>query len=325
MKVGMISAAHVHAQSYAEILRSEDRFEFVGLWDDDRKRGMEFAKSLNVAFYDELTELLNDVEIVVVTSENTKHTHHVLQASKSVRGILCEKPLATSVKDAERMVEECEKRGVKLGTAFPVRFHPVAQKVKDVISSGKLGKPLMITSSNRGKLPPGWFTDPTLSGGGAITDHVVHLVDLFRWFTGQEFTKVKTFVGTNIHPELPVEDCAILSLELGDIPMTLDCSWAIPKSYPYWGEVKFRVIMEKGVLEVDVFSQNIVFLSNVSTEERWIDFGDNADRIMLLAFADWVKGKIKDFPSGYDGMKATQVVEKAYESAKLGEEVVVNA
>lgn len=325
MKVGMISAAHVHAQSYAEVLKNDDRFEFVGLWDDDAERGEKFASVFGVRFYNDLDDLLDVVDIVVVTSENVKHPEHVMRAASKVKGILCEKPLAVSVKDAERMVEECRLKNVKLGTAFPVRFHPVARKVKELLESGEMGKILMVTSSNRGKLPPGWFTDPALSGGGAITDHVVHLVDLFRWYTGLEFTKVSTFIGRNIHPDLEVEDCAILSLELGGIPMTLDCSWAMPLSYPYWGEVKFRLIMERGVVEVDVFSQNIIFRSNTRIEEQWINFGDNADRVMLLTFADWVEGKVFEFPDGVDGLRATEIVEKAYESAKLGREVVVDA
>jgi len=325
MKIGMISAAHVHAQSYAGILKREDRFEFVGLWDDDEERGRNFASEFDLDFFTNLEDLLDLVNAVVVTSENVKHVDHVTQAAGRVRGILCEKPLATNTRDAEKMVEVCQQKGTKLGTAFPVRFHPVARRVKEILDSEQLGKLLMVTSSNRGKLPPGWFTNPELAGGGAITDHVVHLVDLLRWYTGREFTRVRAFVGNNIHPNLPVEDCAILSLELEDIPMTLDCSWAMPVSYPYWGEVKFRMVLEKGVIEVDVFSQNIVFRSNVDVEERWINFGDNADKVMLLAFADWVEGKVSDFPSGYDGMKATQVVEKAYESVELGSEVSLDA
>ncbi len=324
MRIGMISAAHVHADSYASILKSEDRFDFVGVWDDDFERGKEFADRFEVSFYEDLEDLLRDVEAVIITSENAKHRDHVLASAGKVRGILCEKPLALRVEDAREMINACEGSGTMLGTAFPVRFHPVARQVKSIFEREELGKPLMVTSSNRGKLPPGWFTDPKLAGGGAITDHVVHLVDLFRWFTGKEFKRVKTFVANNIHPELEVEDSAILSLELGDVPMTLDCSWAKPISYPYWGELTFRIIFEKGVVEADVFSQNLTFYSNSEKEVSWINYGDDADKAMLLAFADWLDGKIEDFPTGEDGLRATQIVEKAYESIEKGEEVTLN-
>ncbi len=324
MRIGMISAAHVHASSYADILKKEKRFDFVGIWDENVSRGKKFSSEFEIPFFEDLDDFLEKVEVIIITSENSKHFDHVMTSSGKVKGILCEKPLALSVKQAEEMINKTYKDGTKLGTAFPVRFHPASRKIKEIFDREELGKPLMITSSNRGKLPPGWFTDPILAGGGAITDHVVHLVDLFRWFTGREFSKVQAFVASNIHPDLRVEDSAVLSLELGDIPMTLDCSWSKPISYPYWGEVTFRVIFENGVIEADIFSQNLIFYSNIEQEIDWINFGDNADREMLIGFADWVEGKREDFPTGYDGLKATQVVEKAYEALERKEEVLIH-
>jgi len=324
MKVAMVSSAHVHASSYASILKSNSKFEFIGIWDDNIERGKSFAKNFEIPFYENLNEMLQKSEAVVITSENAKHLDHFRLVAGKVKGVLCEKPLATSIKDASEMLKIAEASSTKLGVAFPVRFHPVSQRVKEIFNEGEFGKALIITSSNRGKLPPGWFTDPKLSGGGAITDHVVHLVDLFRWFTENEFISVETFLGNNIHKDLKVEDCAILSLKLGDTPMTLDCSWAMPKSHPYWGEVKFRIIFEKGVVEADVFSQNIVFESNRSKEVEFINYGQNADENMLVAFAEWIEGIREDFPTAIDGLQATKVVEKAYESIEKGGVVVIN-
>jgi len=324
MRVGMISAAHVHAASYASILKEEGRFEFVGVWDDDPERGKSFSKEYDVLFFNNIGDLLKNVDVVIITSENSKHLQHLKMVIGNVKGVLCEKPLAPTIDDAREMVELAKSYGVKLGVAFPVRFHPVSKRVKEIFESEELGSILVITSSNRGQLPPGWFTDPDLAGGGAIMDHVVHLVDLFRWFTKKEFKEVLTFRGRNIHPELDVEDCAILRLDLSGIPMTLDCSWAMPKSHPYWGEVVFRVVFEKGIVEADVFSQNLIFESNEGSEIEWINYGENADREMLLAFSDWVEGKEVEFPTGEDGLRATEVVERAYESLERGRGVRIN-
>jgi len=323
MTVGLISSAHVHADSYVEILKSSDAFHFIGVWDDDQNRGKRFCNLHGVDYFDRFEDLISTCECVVVTSENVKHKEHITKCAGKVKGILCEKPLAPTIDDAQKMIEVCAKQGTNLCTAFPVRFHPVSKRVKEIVVSKELGEIKMIISTNRGKVPPGWFTSPELSGGGAIMDHVVHVVDFLRWSTGKEFRTVRTSLGRQINKGLQVEDCAILELKLEEIPVTLDCSWGMPVSYPYWGEVKIRLILEKGVIEADVFSQNIVFRSNESHHEEWINYGDNADEVMLLSFVDFIRYGT-DFPTAKDGLEATRVVEKAYESVKLNREVVIH-
>ena len=318
LSIGMISSAHVHAHSYVGILRDNPIFDFIGIWDDDEERGKEFARNYGIKFFKDVDELLSGCKAVVIVSENVKHLEHVEMVIETVDAILCEKPLATSVEMAEKILKLCERKSVKIGTAFPVRYSPVVKSMVHIIRSGKIGEILTITSTNRGKVPPGWFTEPELSGGGAMMDHIVHVVDLLRWIFKMEFKSVRAFVGSNINEDLKVEDNAILYLELGRIPVTLDCSWSKPKAYPYWGDVSFRLIGSEGIMEVDVFRQVMTRYDNTNGKVEWLYYGANIDEMMLVDFARRVLKGEELFVTGGDGLEATRVVEKAYESAKIG-------
>jgi len=321
LKIGMLSAAHVHAYSYAQVLKSLENIEFVGIYDTDEPRGKNFAETIGIKFipFSELEKC----NVVVVTSENKNHLKDIESLAGKVGAILCEKPLATCTKDAKKMVEMCRERGTLLGTAFPVRYTPTIKELKKRLDNGEIGEIYMIAATNRGKMPPGWFLEKELSGGGAIMDHVVHVVDILRWLTGKEFKAVTTFRANQIHKDVEVEDTAILMLELDNIPVTLDCSWNRPVSFPTWGDVTLRLVGTKGVLEVDVFNSSGFVYSNENEKVINFSVGDNSDELMIRDFIRAYREKKEPFTSGEDGLKAVEVVEAAYKSLEKGGKVEI--
>ena len=145
VKIGMMSFAHMHAHSYAACLKQLADVEFVGIADDDASRAQKIAKQLGVksfAKYDDL--LATDVQGIIVCSENVNHRRHVVVAAQSGKHVMCEKPLATSLEDADAMIEVCRRANVKLQTAFPCRFHPAFTQLKKAVTAGELGKLLAI-------------------------------------------------------------------------------------------------------------------------------------------------------------------------------------
>lgn len=321
IKVGMLSAAHVHAYSYANILKKLENVEFVGLYDPDEERGRNFAKILEINFvpFSEIERC----EVVVITSENKNHLRDVESLAGKVGAILCEKPLSTNAADAKKMVEICKEKGTILGTAFPVRYTPTIKELKRKIDEGELGEIYMIAATNRGKMPPGWFLEKELSGGGAVMDHVVHVVDILRWLTGKEFKNVATFRANQIHKNVEVEDTAVLMLELDNIPVSLDCSWNRPVSFPTWGDVTLRIVGTKGVFEVDVFNSSGFIYSNENERISNFNVGDDGDELMLRDFINAYIEKKNPFTSGEDGLRATEVVEAAYRSLEKGGKVEI--
>jgi UDP-N-acetylglucosamine 3-dehydrogenase len=243
MKIGVISFAHMHAHSYASIVSRMNGVELVGVTDDNEARGREAAERYGAVFYPNPAVLLaQDIDAVIVASENVFHRGHVIAAAAAGKHVLCEKPLATTKADAEAMIEACREHGVLLQTAFPVRFNTSIVRMKQIVAEGKLGRIVAIRGTNRGTNPGGWFVDPALSGGGAVLDHTVHVVDVMRWMMGAEVKEVYA-EADRLLSEHEIDDCGVLSLEFDNgVFATLDCSWSRNASYPTWGDVTLEVV-----------------------------------------------------------------------------------
>ncbi|MFY0758902.1 Gfo/Idh/MocA family oxidoreductase [Metabacillus dongyingensis] len=315
MKVGIISFAHMHAHSYASVLKEIDGVILVGIADENEARGRDAADKFGVTYYFDFNDLLaEDIDAVIVTSENSNHHRHVTAAAKAGKHILCEKPLGTTMKEMEEMVLTCQKHGVKLQTAFPVRFNTSIQEAEKIIKEGKLGRVIAMKGTNRGTNPGGWFVNKSLSGGGAVMDHTVHVVDIMRWFLNAEVTEVYAEADAFFSDE--IDDCGILTMEFDNgVFATLDCSWSRNKTYPTWGDVTLEVIGSEGTIFIDAFGQKL----NVYSDEngtKWHYWGDDMDKDLIKDFITCVKLDLEPSITGQDGLKAVEVALAAYQAVE---------
>jgi len=317
--VGIMGLAHMHSDGYIEALSKIPDVEIKAVYDDNLRHGREVAEKIGSKFFSNPSDFLrSEIEGVVVCSENSHHVGMVLQAAKAKKHILCEKPLATTKKDALKMVDICEKEGVILQIAFPCRYSPMVKTGLPIIRDGVIGKIISVNCTNHGTMPGGWFVDPKLSGGGCIMDHTVHVVDLLRWILGKEIVKVYA-EANSLYYNLEVEDAGLLSLTFEDgVYATLDTSWSRPKeSYPSWGDVVLDFTGTLGMLHIDLSSQNILLFNNDEVRAKLVGWGDNLDFLLL---EDWIKAireKRQPICSGLDGLKALEVTVGAYESIRL--------
>ncbi|MCF6409522.1 Gfo/Idh/MocA family protein [Pseudalkalibacillus salsuginis] len=315
MKIGIISFAHMHAYSYARSIQRIDGVELAGIADDNVTRGTKMADTFQTDYYRDVDSLLSaEIEAVIVTSENVHHVDHVTAAAEAGKHILCEKPLATNTVDAKKMVAVCKENGVILQTAFPVRFNTSIIRAKELVEAGKLGRILAMKGTNRGTNPGGWFIDPKKSGGGAVMDHTVHVVDVMRWLMKAEVNEVYAEVDQLITEE-KIDDCGILTLEFTNgVFATLDCSWNRNKTYPTWGDVTLEIIGTDGMVSIDAFAQKV----NVYSDDKglaWDFWGDDMDFGLIQDFVTTVLNKREPSITGEDGMRAVEVAIAAYESA----------
>jgi predicted dehydrogenase len=318
VKVGILSFAHMHAYSYAEALKEMKGVELFGIADENTVRGIKAANQFHSNYYPDYLELLKeDIDAVIICSENIRHKEMTIAAAKAGKHILCEKPLATSVEDALAMIEACNTHGVKLQTAFPVRFNPPVKRVKEMIDNGDLGRIVAIRGTNRGQNPGGWFVEQELSGGGAILDHTVHVVDLMRWFMNSEVKEVYAEVDT-VFNEIKIDDCGLLMLEFENgVFASHDPSWSRCKTYPTWGDVTMEIVGTNGVIELDAFKQNFTVYSDSDQKVSQEYWGYSYDVELVADFINCIKEDRDPSISGYDGLKAMEVALAAYESTKL--------
>jgi len=329
IRIGILSFAHHHGEAYISNLRQMDNVELVGVADDDPMRGQTIAAQNKAQYFHTYEDLLEArPDGVIICTENNRHLPFVqLAASRGIH-VLCEKPLATTLKDARTIVEVCQKTGVLLMTAFPMRFSAPLLEIKSRLDNGDFGDVYCFNATNQGELPTkhrAWFVDPALAGGGAIMDHTVHLVDIMRWFTGSEVASMYARSNKIFHAdEVEVETGALemLTFENG-VFATIDASWSRPQYWPTWGGLTFEMVTQRGVVLVDAFRQNLNIYRHEWQRSNWAYWGSDMNQAMISDFASAIRENRPPRVTGMDGLRAVEATLAAYESTRTGETVQV--
>jgi 1,5-anhydro-D-fructose reductase (1,5-anhydro-D-mannitol-forming) len=138
-------------------------------------------------------DLANDPEVdaVFVATPNSEHRHAVIAAARAGKHVLCEKPLALSLSDAEEMVQACRQAGVVLRMGLQFRLEEVLRHIREIIGSGCIGTPLILDIERISALdqPGAWRRDRS-KGGSILYDTGVHLLDLVTWILQDSFQKL---------------------------------------------------------------------------------------------------------------------------------------
>lgn len=315
----------MHSWGYASGLVRNPHAQLAGVWDDNDIRGRDFAKLHQIPFFASALELLAEVDAVVITSENKKHAELVELAAAAGKHVLCEKPLATDEDEGRRILNAAEKADIKLMTAFPCRFSPAFQSLLSHVRSGKIGTVRAVCATNRGTCPFDWFVDKSLSGGGAMIDHTVHVADLLRVLLGCEVKSVFAQIGNNIYGQ-DWEDTAMLTLTFENgVLATLDSSWSRPKAYKTWGDVTMNVVGDGGTIELDMFNQQLDAYAEGAKSHTVAPYGSDLDFALVSAFVDSILSDTPPPASGFDGLQAARVAFAGYESVKTGQPVHLSA
>jgi predicted dehydrogenase len=328
IRIGLLSIAHLHAEAYQANLKSIRDVELVGFSHENPEQSREFAEKYGLRWFATHEELLAEgLDGVVICAENANHSALTEKAAEAKCSILCEKPIATTVSDAEAMRSACQRNQVRFMTAFPMRFTPSARAVRNSLKNGELGKILGANGINHSEIPTPhrtWFADKKLAGGGAVMDHTVHLSDLFRWFFNAEATAVYGEIENSFYPhEVDVETAGLIMVKLSNgIRASIDCSWSRPPGYPRWGHLKLEIVGEKGALVMDAFAQHVTLYAPDSMRNpSWIGFGSDPNQAMIEEFVGSIREQRDPSVSWNDGYQAMRVALAAYESANVGQPV----
>lgn len=318
LSVGVLSTAHPHSHAYVDAVTAVEDAVVVCVADEDAQRGRAFAQEHDVDYVSR-ADLWNRIDAGIVCGANANHADWAIAAADAGVDLLCEKPLATTVADARRIIDACS--NITLGVAMPMRFSDPVRQAKRAIEQGALGDLQTIVGTNllQKMDENSWFVDPDRAGGGAIMDHTVHVVDLGRWLTGEEVTELYAETGTRFH-DIAVEDINVLSMELSDgTTVTHDGSWRQPDEWEFWGDVTLRLIGTEGVLTVDCFAQSFALTRDSGEQGRNAVFwGSDTNEGLIRDFVEAIRDNRQPAISGEDGLRELEVVEAAYQSAENG-------
>ena len=213
IRIGVLSFAHYHARFWSETFRDSPAADFIGIWDEEKERGQEAARTYGTRYWPDLAALLDACDAVAICSETVHHLQLVREAAARKCHILCEKPLATTLADCDAIETLVRDAGITFMQSFPKRFDPINHELRKIIDAGRLGT-LALVRVRHGHfhgLEPNfhkeWFVNPALGGGGTLLDEGVHAADFLRWMFGEPESVVAMKSATTL--KLPVEDAAI--------------------------------------------------------------------------------------------------------------------
>ena len=334
MKIGILSFAHHHGEAYIANLRRMPEgqgVELLGVADDDPMRGQRIASQCQAIYFHSYEDLLEaKPDGVIICSENNRHRALVEMAASRGIHVLCEKPIATTLEDARAIVDACDKAGIILMTAFPMRFSAPLLEIKFRLDNGDFGDVYCFNATNQGELPTKhrpWFVDPELAGGGAIMDHTVHLVDIMRWLLGSEVKTMYARSNKIFHAdEVSVETGALemLTFQNGTFA-TIDASWSRPQYWPTWGGLTFEMVTQRGAVVVDAFRQNVNIYRHEWQRSNWAYWGSDMNHAMVSDFVAAIREQRPPRVTGVDGLRAVEATLAAYESVRTGKTVHVKS
>jgi predicted dehydrogenase len=180
---------------------------------------------------EELTEF--DLDGLAIATPSALHADQSTWALEHGMAVFCQKPLARTRAENERVIAAARSANRLLGVDLSYRFLDAAQKVRDLIHKGELGKIFAVEMVFHNAYGPdkSWFYDPKLSGGGCVIDLGIHLVDLALWWLGfPKVEEVQARLFRNGHTPKPdeVEDFGSAQMTLADgALLKIDCSWKL--------------------------------------------------------------------------------------------------
>ena len=231
---------------HATWAQKSDVIELAGIFDIAEKR-MQAARDNGIHTYSSREELLADksVDIVLCATPNDVHKEIVIDALNAKKNVVCEKPVALTVKEASDMLKKQKETGANVQIGQVIRFWDEYVVLKDIIDSGKYGK---VVNANFRRLSPrptwgwnNWLLDDKLSGGAGQDLHV-HDVDYVISLFGkpEAFYTVRSNGGEK-------NSYVNTLMKYDDKVVSVEGTWDLPGSHPF--EASFRVVFEKGVVE----------------------------------------------------------------------------
>jgi predicted dehydrogenase len=350
LRVGMIGFAHVHAEFRGRALAEIPGARVVAVADDDEARGRDAAERFEAGhFSTDWRELLAlpEVDVVMVHSANADHADQVVAAAEAGKHVFCEKPIATTVADARRMVEAVRTAGVEGTTAFVSRFSQEASRAKRIVDSGVLGEIVnaraLIGLAGVAEIgcPPymvEWMIDPVAGGGGAWVDEGSHAVDLLRWLVG-EIEAVSAFTARRVKRELAVEDIGVAVLRFANGALgELATSWSLAVDIGMRNTVE--LYGERGTLvleatarfpRVELYTEDLPpalrgwVSPHIQPDEAephdyksWPPHVHHYKREVAAYVANWHAGRRPLGPTLADGLACLEVLAAGYEAARTG-------
>ena len=317
LKLGILGFGRFAEEAILPAIRRSDRLELVAIQKRSADAARAKARQHGIPFaYDSEEALLEnpEVEAVFIASSNNQHLPQTKLAARYGKPVLCEKPMALTVREAEEMVAVCKEKGVSLMIAHMLRFSESVRQVKKMVSSGELGTVRFVRSDfsiDATTSPRTWLADPIVAGGGPVMDIGVHALDTIRFILDRQVEDVLALLDRPL-TSTQIEQEAEIALRFSDgILGVIQTSFRLP--FQAFVEIKGT----RGTALLMNYTRNLgtaqlIFVEPDFTEHRKCLPNGDFYRAELEAFAEAVRERKPVPVPGEEGLKNQIVLDRVY-------------
>jgi predicted dehydrogenase len=330
LRYGILGFGHHAVRRLMAGFAGASEATLAGLWRRDAAKARANAREYSIPHVFGTPEALcasPEIDAVFITSPDAMHLKDVLLAARHGKHVLCEKPLAMNAGEVEAMLAAVERAGVKFGVAQNMRYNRTLAHMREWISDGRIGKPMLVQAQfaySAAGSPRTWIYDCTLALGGPIGDVGIHCVDALRYVLGGDESTDVTAVTTLAHTDAAsgaVESHAVVALDfasgaMGSVTVTTRAAYRTLVEVTGENGV---VLCENG-LTVDFPVEVVLRRGSEILARETISNADGYSR-MLDGFASWVEGRGEYLATGRDGLHNQRVLDAAYLSWRDGARV----
>ncbi len=318
VRVGVIGTGMIGADHIRRLSRVLSGAQVVAVADADPERARAVASTLaGAAVHPSGTDLIKDdaVDAVVVTSWGPTHEEYVQAGIAAGKQVFCEKPLAPTRAACERIVDAETAAGRRLvQVGFMRRYDPQYRALKEVLTSGAIGPPLLMHAAHRNPSVPDFFTSDMI-----ITDSAVHDIDVARWVFDEEIVAVTVLKGrVSSKARSGFHDPLLLLLETAS-GVLVDVEASVNAGFGY--DIRGEVVGEDGTVELSESAGAVVKRAGAHSGRVPADWRERfvgAFDAELQAWVDAVAAGGTTGPSVWDGYAATVVCEAGLAALRSG-------
>jgi predicted dehydrogenase len=298
----------------------------VALVSDDRTKRRTLSRRYHIdeAYsYDDYEACLEKVDAVYIALPNSMHADYTIRAARAGVHVLCEKPMAVTAADCERMIAACRRANVKLMIAYRLHFEEINLKVIDLVRRGRIGDPKFFNSSFAMTVRAGDIRTKQKMGGGTLYDIGVYCINAARYLfraEPKEVAAISVNSGVGKLDEIDESTGAILRFD-GERVATFVTSFNAADVGSY------RIVGTKGHVRVDPAYEYAGALTYEMTVNGKTTRGRAGRRDQfapeLLYFSDCILKDRDPEPSGEEGLQDVRIVQALYRSAETGKAIEI--
>jgi predicted dehydrogenase len=326
--VALCGLGSLSTNQIAPALQKTKHCQLTAVVSGDRQKAKQWQTKYNIPdrnvySYETIEKMADnpDIDIVYVVTPNAVHMDNTLAAAKARKHVFCEKPLETSVDRCQRMIDACKKAQVQLGVAYRCQFEPHHLECIRIAREKELGT-LKIIESGFGFMigdPDQWRLKKALSGGGALMDVGIYVLQATRYLTGEEPILIAA-TETKTDPKKFAEvDETITWTATFPSGVTAYCG----TTFNAFGIGRYRAHTERGWFGLDP-AFNYGGLKGARSDGKPLQF-PNVDQFAteVDAFAKCILENKPTTVPGEEGLQDVKLLMAIYESARTGKAVKI--